>query len=401
MKRFGIGIYVLLVLFTAFALYLASCGHSNSSSNSTTTVSTDTQAAQAAVASVKTARNVMVIGSALAMISAAITNSGGLPLAPAAGSQPGMAVSTAALDRFSSGFAPVLQKTIGLRAAAVSLPATIDCATNTTITGGSATTPDSVTIVGSGIGPFTATFNTCRQGTAQVDGIMTATLTGIIAANLTLGTSAAPLVVTEYAGASSSSIVDVLKTASNISFSRSGATDTFTATGSFENWDYVAHAHQTQALNSLAMAVTTGTAVVGNANYSVDTLKVNGLSTATVSVSDTDMTVSYTEANSFTNFEIVEKTPAPGSPDFDYLTMTGTFSLSTAPADRCVEGTFSIATNTDVQIDNTSGTAVAGQITINAMSVATFNADGSMTVVVNGGAPATYTETELAGLCPL
>lgn len=373
MKRFTI--YALMLALSAtFALYVTSCGRSHSSNGSMTVVSTSTQAAQAAFASVKTARNIMVIGSALAMItSAAASDGSGLPLAPA----------------------------MGLQASAATFPVTIDCATNTTVTGGSASTPDSVTIVGSGIGPFTATFNACREGIAQVDGVMTATLTGIIAATLTLGTDTAPLTVTEYAGALSSSVVDVLKTTSNISFSQSGEIDTFVATGSFENWDYVAHAHQVQALNNLVIAVTTGAAVVGNANYSVDTLKVNGLSAATVSVSDTDMTVSYTEANSFTNFVIVEKTPAPGSPDIDYLTMTGTFSISTTPADRCIDGTFSVATDVDVQIDNATGTTVAGQITINAMSVATFDPGGSITVAVNGGTPATFSEAELAGLCSL
>ncbi len=402
MKKFGTDVLI-LALSAAFVFSLASCGRSNSSTStsSITPVSTNAQAAQAATASVKTARNVMVIGSALAMITSAATSSGvGLPLAPAINAPSGTTNATA-LARFSTTFSPTLRRTMDVRAAALTFPVTIDCATNTTVTGGSTATPDSVTIVGSGIGPFTVTFNACREGVAQVDGVVTATLTGVIAATLTLGTDTAPLTVTEYAGASSSSVIDVIKTTSNISFSQLGVTDTFVTTGSFENWDYVAHGHEKQVMTNLIIAVTTGVATVGGANYTADTFTVNGPSTGTVYLSDTDSTINYTESDSYSNFVIVDKSPAAGSPDFDYLTMTGVFSISTTPADKCIDGTFSIATNTDVKIDNATETIVEGQLAINAAAVAVYNADGSLTVTVNGGTPATFSEAELAALCSL
>jgi hypothetical protein len=401
MKRFGKYVQI-LALSAAVILFLTSCGsHSDNSTNNISPVSTNAQAAQAATASVKSARDVLVIGSALAMITSAVTGSGtGLPFAPAV-KTPSGTTNTTALTSFSTAFSPALTKTTDLRAAALTFPATIDCATNTTVTGGSTATPDSVTIVGSGIGPFTITFNGCREGAAQVDGVMTATLTGVIAANLTLGTVADPLTVTEYSGATSSSVIGVLKTTSSISFSQSGVTDTFAATGSFESWDYVAHGHQRQAMTDLSIAVTTGTGTVGSADYQVDTFTVNGPSTATVYVSDTDSTINYSESDSYSNFVIVDKSPAAGSPDFDYLTLNGTFGISTTPADRCIDGTFSITTNTDVKIDNATEMIGEGQLTINGTAVAVYNADGSLTVTANGGTSDTFSETELAALCSL
>jgi hypothetical protein len=401
MKRLGTDVLI-LALSAAVVLSLASCGGSHSDNRTNlSTVSTSAQGAQAATAGIKTARSVQVIGSALAMITSAATSSGtGLPLAPAINAPSGT-TNTAALTRFSTVFSPALGKTMDLRSAALTFPATIDCATNTTVTGGSVTTPDSVTIVGSGIGPYTVTFNGCREGAVQVDGVMTATLTGVIAAALTLGTVADPLTVTKYADASSPSVSDVLKTTSSISFSQSGAIDTFAATGSFENWDYVAHGHEKLVMTNLAIAVTTGTTTVGGADYRVDTFTVNGPTTGTVYLSDTDSTINYTESASYSNFLIVDKSPVAGSPNFDYLTLNGTFSISTAPADKCIDGTFSIVTNTEVKIDNATETTVEGQLSINGTAVAVFNADGSLTVTANGGTPETFSESELAALCPL
>jgi hypothetical protein len=362
----------------ALALFITSCGNDHTSENSMSAISSNTQGAQAAAASIKTARNIAIIGSALSMITAAASSGGsGLPLAPA------------------------LKRTKALQAGAVTFPVTIDCATNATITGGNATTPDSVTIAAnSTLGPFTITFNACRQNTAQVDGVATAQLTGIIALALTLGSDAAPLTVTEYADAASSTVSDVLKTSSTIGFSQAGTTDTYTITGTFENWDYVGHGHEKLGLSGLVMAVTTGAAVVNGANYATDTLLVNGSSAGTVFVSDTDATIGYTEGNRFTNFVIVDKKSVAGSPDFEYLNISGTFSIATTP-DKCIIGTFSVATDTDVKIDNATGMTAGGQLTINANAIATFNADGSVSVGVNGGAPETVTAAEVVTLCSL
>jgi len=81
----------------------------------------------------------------------------------------------------------------------------------------------------------------------------------------------------------------------------------------------------------------------------------------------------------------VDKTPVSGLPNFDYLTMTGAFSIFTTHVNKCNDGTINVATNTDVKIDNTKGTVVEGQLAINAIAVAVYNADDSLTVNVNGG----------------
>lgn len=400
MKRSGL--YVLILVLSIFSLFLSSCGHNHSSNSSMTSITTSNQAAQAALATLKTARNVMVYGSALAMITSAATSGGvGLPLAPAINTSSAATMQAAAASTYSSTSSPTKMKATGPHARAVTFPVTIDCATNTTVTGGSTATPDSITIVQNSVTHFTVTFNACRENSIQIDGLMTAELTGIIAFTFTLGSDAAPLVVTGYAGATSPTVSDVLQTSSTVLFSQTGSTDTFVATGSFENWDYAAHAHERQVMNNLKIAVTTGVTLVGGANYSVDTLTVNGPLAGTVFASDTDTTVSYTEANSFTNFVIVDKAPAAGSPNFDYLAVSGTFTISTTPADKCIDGTFSVSTNTNVKLDNGTGTAVAGQITINGDVTALFNADGSLSVTVDGGAPITVSEPDLAMLCSL
>ena len=75
--------------------------------------------------------------------------------------------------------------------------------------------------------------------------------------------------------------------------------------------------------------------------------------------------------------------------------------VSTTPADRCIDGTFSIATNTPIQIDGVTGQTKAGQITINGNAVTTFNSDGSVSVSVDGGAAVVYSQTELDSMCAL
>jgi hypothetical protein len=122
--------------------------------------------------------------------------------------------------------------------------------------------------------------------------------------------------------------------------------------------------------------------------------------TGTTYVSDTDQTVSYLEGpNTFTNVVIVDKSPAFGTGD-EYLNVNGTLSISTTPAE-CINGTFSIVTNVDLQIDGTTGQTKAGRMTINGNVVATFNGDGSVSVSVDGGAAVVYSQTDLDSLCAL
>jgi hypothetical protein len=281
------------------------------------------------------------------------------------------------------------------------IPLTFNCGNLTPILFGRPTIPDSVTIVRDrATGATTASFNSCRIGATMTQGDVT--LSGGAPRVFTLGSAAAPVTVTDFAGPVSDVIDRVFTAAATLSFTKGIAADTLVVTGPIDVTDSVRHSHDRFDLTNVSITVAKSTALIGADAFDVSTLTLNGAVTRTAFVSDIDPAVRFTESDTFADLAVVLKTPAAGSlATADFLSVNGQISIVAQPAGSCIDGTFLITTNTDVQIDKATGMISAGQVTVNTAASATFNVDGGVSVSIGGAAPAAFTRPEVTALCVL
>ncbi len=395
MKRLGLFALV-IVLFLGLSIFFAACsggggGSSPAPGGGVTSLSTTTQGAQSASASVTSALNVASTGVQLSNIA----STGGSLAVPRFNAFAGANTKTTAVSKFAARFSPVVRKARAMRASATGYPMAISC--DSRITGTVAPlSPDSTTIDVDTTGSnFTITFTQCQDTSTNTltDGVMAIAGTGT-SGTFTLGSASRLFTVTDYSP--SAPTAAIAKSQANVTMSV--ASTGISATGSFEEWDYVAHTHDLGTLTNFSVTAASTTTTINSTSYNVDTLTVGGSESATTYVSDTDSTINYNETAGFTNFSVAYKTPASGTGN-EYLSINGAFSSSTTPA-KCIDGTFSIVTNTDIEIDP-YGVTQAGQVTINSNVVATFQANGAVSVSVNGGAAQIYTEAQLNSVCAL
>jgi hypothetical protein len=253
---------------------------------------------------------------------------------------------------------------------------------------------------------LTLTYTKCKEQDTLTDGkmIMTGDDTS---ASFTLGSASAPFTVTTYdvsSGVTSTTINNVDKTAMTMKWSSTTAapiTDTIVADGWMESWDYVGDTHEKIVMSNVTMKNSSSVSTIGTSKFDVDTTAIDGSWVSTVYPTATAATASLTETDTFKEFTLKYEHPQYGvtaADDFDYLSMNGTFEVNSLPADKCIDGQFTIVTNTPIKVDNATGNTIAGKMTINGNAVAVFNADGSVTVTVDGKA-VTLTEKELEDLC--
>lgn len=390
---------VATVLVLGIAVFFASCGGGGGGGNSApsiTPISTPAQGAQSATASVSTFRSMSYTSTSLL----GFTSLGGISPTPIKMPVTSGPESTAA-EKFATRFAPVAKKAAALRSSIAGVPQISYCS------GGGSTTMD---MDASGTS-MTMTFNNCNEGDTLTDG--TIAVYGVShdsnsgSGNISVGSADHPFVETIYSGFTSTVINEVSTAAVAMSFTATDintANPTFTMTmnGYFDDVDHVAQTHEKQVMNNFSFtgALDGSTTTIGGISYEVVTATVNGTVTGTTYASDTDPTVSYQQGpNTFTNVVIIDKRPLSGVGD-EYLSVNGTLSISTTPAE-CINGTFSIVTNADLQIDGTTGHTKGGQMTINGNAVATYNSDGSVSIVVGGGAAVVYSQAELDSICAL
>ncbi|MDA8422039.1 MAG: hypothetical protein M0Z89_01755 [Nitrospiraceae bacterium] len=389
------------VLVFSLAIFISACssggGSSSGGSSSITSLSTTTQGAQTAAAGVTSARNVASSGVQLS----SLVNSGSSP-APAFRAFAGTNMKTTAVGKFVARFSPIMKKAQVMRTSAMGYPMAISCSSSA-----SGTAPnysnDSITIDMDASGNImTLTFTQCADTTTYnlTDGVMT--ITGAASSGIyAIGTNTRPFIVADYTSSSMTTTTDMSQVSATMSSSTSATGDnTMSVTGLFEDWDYVLHSHDKQTMTNLSINSASTTAMISNATYSVSTLTIDGSEAGTTYVSDIDPTINYTENASFSGFSVADKTPASGTGN-DYLSINGIFSISTTPANKCIDGTFSIVTNTDIAIDPITGQTQSGQMTINSNVVVIFQANGAVSVSVNGGTAQPFTLQELDSVCAL
>ncbi len=401
MKK-SVQIVLSAVLAFSLALFISACsggggGSSSGGSSSITSLSTTTQGAQTAAASVSSARSVASSGVQLS----SLVNSGS-GFAPAFRAFAGTNMKTTAVSKFVARFSPVMKKAQVMRTSAMGYPMAISCSSSA-----SGTVPnysnDSMTIdKDASSGNMTLTFTQCADTTTYqlTDGVMTISGGATSSGTFAIGSNTRPFIVADYTPSSGmTTTTDMSQVNATMSTSTSATGDTMSITGSFEDWDYVLHSHDKQTMTNLSVNSASTTAMISNATYSVYTLAIDGSESGTTYVSDTSPTVNYSENDSFSGFSVADKIPVSGTGN-DYLSINGTFSISTTPANKCIDGTFSIVTNTDIAIDST-GQTQSGQMTINSNVVVIFQPYGAVSVSVNGGTPQPFTLQELDSVCAL
>lgn len=397
MKKSFIALSAAAVLMLGLAMFFSSCGGGGgggSSAPAITPISTPAQGAQSATAAVSTVRSMSSAGSSLT----GMAGQGGFP-AP----QIKMPVSTVSAstvaDKFAARFATMAKKAEAMRVSASGYPAPMTCSS------GSGT----IDMDASGTSMI-MTSNNCRNGDIMTDGIMS--VSGISqtsnsgSENIAVGSDADPFIMTVYSDATSTVIDEVITAVVGMTFTASGTSSTdmsfsMTMNGYFDDVDHVALTHEKQVLTNFSISGgLASTTTIGSVSYDVSTLTLNGTMTGTTYASDTDMTVIYQQGpDTFTNVVIVDKYPVFGTGD-EYISIDGIITVSTTPT-RCIDGTFSIVTNADLQIDGVTGQAKAGTMTINGNVVATFSSDGSISVSIDSGAPVVYSQADLDSLCSL
>lgn len=107
---------------------------------------------------------------------------------------------------------------------------------------------------------------------------------------------------------------------------------------------------------------------------------------------------------SYTNFVVGWLMPGTGG--YFESTIDGTVGMVFNPEVLCgttgVSGIYEFDTTTPIRYDLATGDTTAGRMTINTTTVIVFNADGTVTVTVNGGAPQNYASLDaMEALCAI
>jgi hypothetical protein len=390
MKTFGF-FAIIAILILGLSIFFAACGK-GSNSNLTTT-----QGAQSASESVMSALN--VLSTEVQLSNLASTGGTGVNTTVQSLNKFTEAnVHATAVSKFVVRYSPTLRKFQAIKASAAGFPIAYSCATGMTTTV-PLNNVNSLIVDYDGVSTYTLTFNACLDGSMLSNGVMQI-LSGT-AEIFTIGSSDSPFTITDFASATSTTAIDMSQANLAMLFttnSTSPATATIAASGTFEEWDYVLHTHDFDTLTNLSMTSESTTTTINTASENVDTLTVNGSQSITNYVSDTDSTFNYNETIIFTNFIVAHKTALAGNGN-DYLNINGTFNIVNSP-EVCLDGTFSITTTNDIQIDS-NGLTQAGLVTINSYAIVTFLPNDVITVSSGGGTPQTYTAAQLNSICAL
>jgi len=358
---------------------------------------TTSQGAQAATESVTSALDVLNTGTQLVNLTS-LGRKGVSAATQGLAAFAGGDVKATAAIKFTDRMRPTLHQAQAIKDSAAGFPVAYSCAT-----GMSTTVPlnsiNSLTVDYDGVSTYTLTYNACLDGSMLSDGEMQ--ITSDTAEAFTIGSSGSPFTITDYASATSTTVIDMSQATLAMLVtinSTPPATETIAASGTVEEWDYVRHTHDFDTLTNFSINSVPTTTTVTAAGNNVVTLTANGSQLITIYASDTDSTVNYNETLSFTNFIVVYKAAPSGNGNYS-LNINGTFTIGTAP-EMCLDGVFSVVTTQDIQIDS-NGVTQAGLATISSIMIPVFLDNGAITVSISGGTPQTYTAAQVGSFCTL
>lgn len=259
---------------------------------------------------------------------------------------------------------------------------------------------------------MTMTFVNCREEGSQYNGTITSTGTFSSTSdsfNMTMGDgdsvieSAADFKVDEFTDSSYTNLFATY--IADMTMSGSGAVGadsysfTFTANGKEQYSDFIDTFNMT--FTSLQFASVASYNDNGTpTDYSDDTF--SGSDTANGGFSETWTENSATQGASITFTNLITTWNSTSS-YYDF-SVDGTVVMDFTPNDLCFEGTFVIDTTTPVRYDYTAMRTTQGRIVINTNTAIVFNADGTVTVELDGQAVAGSTNVPLETLenaCPI
>jgi hypothetical protein len=239
-------------------------------------------------------------------------------------------------------------------------------------------------------------FANCHEDDSVLDGVyhMTAIVSDAGAASLdiTFGPSTA-FTLSNYSPGYGSLITKAVLSGFSLAISAATAPDasslgvTMTASGEMHVHDYFSledyelafsNGYTIAAVMSLPVGETVS--LVANGDFSETWADASGSNSAAVSFRDLKLDVAATEAQEDT-------------------LINGAFSITFAPAD-CLNGTFALATAQPIRYDLNAGYTVSGALTVDNVTTASFNPDGSLGVTTGADSRTYSSQYELGQECP-
>ncbi len=377
------------VLVFSLAIFISACSSGGGSSSPSTgtpppaaptitapkSLATTTEGAQAASAGVNVAQSATSSGGMLSGLVGMAAPKLKIPFASSS-------VNNKAVAEFTAKIQPLAAKAQALRSTLLS------AATTTTMP---CTNAGDMTITMDTMNNMTIAFNSCQQNTGLMNGtmILTAATTTGGTNTMQIGTDAAPFTDKTCTDTSCTQFFDVTTAAITMSVTTTGTT-TITNAMTMNGWmqfvDNTVSPVTTDRENMASfsindvMSTATGTTVAGqSATFNVDTLTLNGSASTTHIETNND----FGEADTFQNLVVKYETDNSTTA---YYSIDGLFAIALNPADKCIDGTFNFVTLTPMTVVLPGGNTVAGEFTVNNPGGAdvVFNANGSVTVTVNG-----------------
>lgn len=385
MKK-GVKLLLIALLFLSIAVVMTNCGGGGTPSSGTTTnntqgqqvASASGQSAALAVGSSETFSSLTKVGSSSVGSSVpALRFSKGIK------KDAGLAITSELAGKFARSQA--VQSAVSAVRKAVSEKAVSSMSGSSTCTNGGSYSFTGTSDSATGYFDLSFTFNNCREGSDQYDGNyhLTGTSTSS-SANLQIVLSS--FTIYDYDSANTLVYSMTADITLGLYITGSGSTSmTTTADGDITATDILSGDTYTLTYTNFV--------ATASVSSSTTTIAVNGA----VKQSWTASGTSYSANVTYTSFNWQ---------DVDYgtyvdTTLSGTIAIDFTPDTYCFEGTFVFVTDTPIRNDNTAGHNVAGQITINGNTVMTWNADGTVTVTVNGTQVYNGDEADLYETCDL
>lgn len=155
------------------------------------------------------------------------------------------------------------------------------------------------------------------------------------------------------------------------SFDSTAGTSSFSMNGSGSKIDYVANTSEKQAFGNFKLDMTEST----SGYITTSDLSINGLVSMDTYKDATFTTIDTASGMAFKNLLLHNALDASPGIGTNTLTINGIYAIKTIPA--CMDGTFTVSTETPVTTDSNGGTT-GGQLTVNNVIIV-FNANGTAT----------------------
>lgn len=395
---FGLALIAVLLIGAAIFLGACSSGSSSSSSSSSggTTIQNNTQGIEAASG---TSQGInMALGTTQAFSS--LINVGLVDIVGIQAPQPGTFGNfeqTPAMSRLVN----VTSKFATARSAKTAASGIIGAPSRQFTLSGSGSCPDggSYAWSPSSNGIAAITFSGCRENDVQADGefnivTLAPTLTGYSLSG-TLGSSSTPTAFTlqdfgpGYSTLISKTTMTGFSLAVAVTVSGTSVTSlTVTATGSMSISDDTSGINYSVTVTNLSDTYALSTSGTGTTT----TYTTNG----SFAESWPTSTGSDSIAASFTNLQLII-TAGTASQD---MSVGGTLGITFTPA-TCLNGSFTLVTNSPIVFSDALGYTTGGELTVNGATTITYNSDGSITVATGGQSQTFASEFDLTQICPI